>query len=250
MTLEIIELAGTPEEMARQHAEACYDSARAMIRARCDLALKRGRELDPDLTMERCLTLAAEHLPVQAAYAPEVTPGSWRSPGRRRGRRRAAHRQRLSGSYIDVLLGRLAGGGCTVHRHRALLRQPHHVSQTGTCTPSPSHARLPSPPTNTPSGLRSPPAALSPSGCAPARSRSATPSAPPTLAGAPPGDDPRACARPTYRPRRHRLGRASGHYYYVAWSAARRRASRPCDQTRRAACPAANRLRTTTTTRS
>ncbi|MGD9497842.1 MAG: C45 family autoproteolytic acyltransferase/hydrolase [Armatimonadota bacterium] len=72
MALEIITLTGTPEQMARQHAEACYDAARAMIRARCELALRRGRELDPDLTMERCLALAAEHLSVQAAYAPDV----------------------------------------------------------------------------------------------------------------------------------------------------------------------------------
>lgn len=113
MTLEIIELTGTPEEMARQHAEACYDSARAMIRARCDLALKRGRELDPDLTMERCLTLAAEHLPVQAAYAPEVHAEFLALA---EALDMGADELLIGNSYtdyIDVLCGRLTGEGCT-----------------------------------------------------------------------------------------------------------------------------------------
>ena len=68
--MEIIELTGTPEEMARQHAEACYDSAREMIRARCDLALKRARQLDGEATMERCLRLAGDHLPAHEDYSP------------------------------------------------------------------------------------------------------------------------------------------------------------------------------------
>ncbi|MGI5818478.1 MAG: C45 family autoproteolytic acyltransferase/hydrolase [Armatimonadota bacterium] len=70
--MEIITLTGTPEEMARQHAEACYDSAREMIRARCDLALRRGRETREMLTMDRCLQTAAEHLPAHEDYSPAV----------------------------------------------------------------------------------------------------------------------------------------------------------------------------------
>lgn len=70
--MEIIELTGSPEEMAAGHADACYDSAREMIRARCDLALRRGREKLADLTMERCLEVAAEHIPPMKEYSPAV----------------------------------------------------------------------------------------------------------------------------------------------------------------------------------
>ena len=113
--MEIIELTGTPEEMARQHAEACYDSAREMIRARCDLALKRARQLDGEATMERCLRLAGDHLPAHEDYSPrgyaefmalaealEVSP-----------------EELLIGNgytdYVDVLRGELTEGGegCT-----------------------------------------------------------------------------------------------------------------------------------------
>lgn len=70
--MEIIDLHGRPEDMARQHAEACYDSAREMIRARCDLALKRGREKQDGLTMDRCLQTAEAHIPAHEDYSPAV----------------------------------------------------------------------------------------------------------------------------------------------------------------------------------
>ena len=113
--MEIIELRGTPEEMARQHAGACYDSAREMIRARCDLALKRGRDLDETLTMDRCLRTAADHLPAHEDYSPAVhaeflalAEALDTGPD-----------ELLIGNgftdYIDVLRGELTGGGegCT-----------------------------------------------------------------------------------------------------------------------------------------
>ncbi len=115
MSLDIIDLQGTPEQMASQHAEACYDAAREMIRARCDLALKRGREKQDDLTMEDCLEVAAEHLAAQEDYSPTVHAEFMAlaealdvSP-----------EELLIGNgftdYIDVLRGELSGGGegCT-----------------------------------------------------------------------------------------------------------------------------------------
>lgn len=70
--MEIITLTGTPEQMAREHAEACYDSAREMIQARCDLALERGRKTQGDLTMERCLQTAEAHIAAHEDYSPPV----------------------------------------------------------------------------------------------------------------------------------------------------------------------------------
>ncbi len=72
MPTPIIELAGRPEDMGRQHALSCPDAARAMVQARMDLALTTIREVDPDADRARCLEVAAAHLPVQERWAPEV----------------------------------------------------------------------------------------------------------------------------------------------------------------------------------
>ena len=72
MSIEIVELSGSPEQMGLQHASACREAGLAMVRARCELALATGREHDPELTMERCLDLAWAHLPLQALYSPRV----------------------------------------------------------------------------------------------------------------------------------------------------------------------------------
>jgi len=114
MALEIIDLQGTPEEIARQHADACYDSAREMIRARCDLALKRGREKQDDLTMERCLRVAEDHLPAHQDYSPAVY-AEFRALADALD---VGADELLIGNgytdYIDVLRGELsAGEGCT-----------------------------------------------------------------------------------------------------------------------------------------
>jgi len=113
MAIEIIELTGTPEEMARQHAEACYDSARAMIRARCDLGLKRGRGWDEGLTVERCLQVAAEHLPAHEKYSPAVYAEFIALAEALD----VGANELLIGNgytdYIDVLRGELSGEGCT-----------------------------------------------------------------------------------------------------------------------------------------
>ncbi len=111
--MEIITLAGTPEEMARGHAEACYDSARAMVRARCELALKRGRELQDELTMERCLALAAEHLPAHEGYSPPVYAEFMALA---EALDVGADELLIGNGYtdfIDVLRAELAGEGCT-----------------------------------------------------------------------------------------------------------------------------------------
>lgn len=113
MALEIIDLTGTPEEMARQHSEACYDSAREMIRARCDLALKRGREKQDMLTMERCLQTAGEHLPAHKDYSPAVYAEFIALAEALD----VGADELLIGNgytdYIDVLRGELSGEGCT-----------------------------------------------------------------------------------------------------------------------------------------
>ncbi len=113
MGIEIIELGGAPAEMARGHAEACYDSARAMVRARCDLALRRGREVDETLTMERCLRLAAEHLPTHERYSPAVYAELMALAEALE----VGADELLIGNgftdYIDVLRGGPAGEGCT-----------------------------------------------------------------------------------------------------------------------------------------
>ncbi len=113
MVLEIIDLQGTPEQMAQQHAEACYDSARKMIRARCDLALKNGREKQGDLTMNRCLEVAREHLPAHEEFSPQVYAEFTALANALD----AGADELLIGNgytdYIDVLRGELAGEGCT-----------------------------------------------------------------------------------------------------------------------------------------
>ena len=111
--MEIIRLHGTPEEMAQQHAEACYDSAREMIRQRCDLALKRGSEFGSSLTMEQCLKVAAEHLPAHEQYSPPV----YREFLALAEALDVGADELLIGNgftdYIDVLRGELSGEGCT-----------------------------------------------------------------------------------------------------------------------------------------
>ena len=112
--MNIIDLHGTPEQMAQQHAEACYDSAREMIRARCDLALKRGREKQPDITMERCLQTARDHLAAHEDYSPRVYSEFMALADALD----VGADELLIGNgytdYIDVLRGELSGGeGCT-----------------------------------------------------------------------------------------------------------------------------------------
>ncbi len=113
MPLDIIDLQGTPEQMARQHAEACYESARAMIGARCELALKRGRTLRGDLTMQRCLQVAAEHLPAHEEHSRPV----YREFMALAEALDVGADELLIGNgytdYIDVLRGELGPEGCT-----------------------------------------------------------------------------------------------------------------------------------------
>ncbi len=111
--MEIIDLQGTPEEMARQHAEACYDSAREMVSARCDLALKRGREKDETLTMERCLQVASELLTAHEQYSEPV----YREFMALAEALDVGPDELMIGNgytdYIDVLTRELSGEGCT-----------------------------------------------------------------------------------------------------------------------------------------
>ena len=72
MPLEIIELAGSPEEMGRQHADACPEAARAMIEARIALVLSTMADEGAEVDRGRCLQVAADHLPVQERWAPDV----------------------------------------------------------------------------------------------------------------------------------------------------------------------------------
>lgn len=72
MPTEIIELTGSPQAMGRQHARSCPDAARAMVRARVDLALSTIRKVDPGIDLQRCLAVALTHLPVQERWAPQV----------------------------------------------------------------------------------------------------------------------------------------------------------------------------------
>lgn len=113
MAIDIIDLQGTPEEMARQHAEACYESAREMVRARCELALRRGRDVQAALTMERCLQIAAEHLPAHERYSPPVY-AEFMALARALD---VGADELLIGNgytdYIDVLRGVVSGEGCT-----------------------------------------------------------------------------------------------------------------------------------------
>lgn len=113
MALEIIDLQGTPKEMARQHGEACYDSAREMIQARCDLALKRGREKQADLTMARCLQTAEDHLGAHEDYSPAVYAEFVELADALD----VGPQVLLIGNgytdYIDVLRGELEDEGCT-----------------------------------------------------------------------------------------------------------------------------------------
>ncbi len=114
MTTPIIELAGSPEAMGRQHAEACREGGRAMVQARCDLALQTMRAHDPKLDLARCLQVAEEHLPAQQRYSPHVhaefmalAEGLGVTPS-----------ELFIGNgytdYIDVLRGRVTkGAGCT-----------------------------------------------------------------------------------------------------------------------------------------
>ncbi|NLO04732.1 MAG: hypothetical protein GX131_02765 [candidate division WS1 bacterium] len=111
--MEIIKLRGTPEEMARQHADACHDSAREMIHARCELALARCRKLRDDLTMERCLQFAEDHIPAHEEFSPPV----YREFISLADALDVSPEELLIGNgytdYIDVLTGELSGEGCT-----------------------------------------------------------------------------------------------------------------------------------------
>ena len=86
-----------------------------MIRARCDLALKRGRELDAELTMERCLQTAGDHLAAHEDYSPPVYAEFLALAEALD----VSTDELLIGNgftdYIDVLLGEMTGEGegCT-----------------------------------------------------------------------------------------------------------------------------------------
>jgi isopenicillin-N N-acyltransferase-like protein len=67
MPINLIDLAGTPREMGRQHGELLADGARAMCEARIELSLRAGQGLSRD----DVLALARPSLPVFADFAPE-----------------------------------------------------------------------------------------------------------------------------------------------------------------------------------
>jgi hypothetical protein len=100
------QLTGTPEEMARQHAEACYDSAREMIRARCDLALRSALRQTAGDADDGALpaTCRRSTSPAHEDYSPRGLRGVHGARGRAR---RVSPEELLIGNgytdYIDVL---------------------------------------------------------------------------------------------------------------------------------------------------
>jgi len=72
MPIRVIEVAGSPREMGRQHGEALRDLAREMIETRLVLAENAAARLDPPRDRQWCLDLAAEAVPALQAYSQPV----------------------------------------------------------------------------------------------------------------------------------------------------------------------------------
>lgn len=68
MSIEIITLEGTPEEMGGRHGELLAEGARAMCESRIELSLKASG----DMSRAQVIALAGEALPVFADYAPDT----------------------------------------------------------------------------------------------------------------------------------------------------------------------------------
>jgi len=68
MSIDIIDLQGTPEEMGRQHGELLADGARAMCETRMELCLAAAA----NMSRGDLLALAGQSLPAFAEYAPDT----------------------------------------------------------------------------------------------------------------------------------------------------------------------------------
>lgn len=72
MMLKLIELAGTPYEMGRQHGQQLKDQVRSLSQKRLRLALLRAKTAGATVSEERCRKLAHEHLSCHEQYFPEA----------------------------------------------------------------------------------------------------------------------------------------------------------------------------------
>ena len=69
--LKLIELAGTPYEMGRQHGQQLKDQVRSLSQKRLRLALLRAKTAGATVSEERCRKLAHEHLSCHEQYFPD-----------------------------------------------------------------------------------------------------------------------------------------------------------------------------------